>query len=278
MSFNEIKVRGTVDFPIELYCIDKTHDRYEMVSHWHSELEIIRILDGRLNIKLNNNVYTAERGDIFFVNPETVHGAAPEECVYECIDFNIDFLSGLCDGIRYFVDGVFNGEYLIKEEVKDRELKNASNDVFEALKLRSSGYKFKVIGALYKMLGIIVDGHFYTQSTGIPEDLASKNIPKLKNVISFIHKNYDSQILLSDMAAAAEMSPKYFCYFFKEMTRKTPVEYLNAYRIEKASKKLLNTSMSVTEIAYSCGFNDLSYFIKTFKQQKGVTPAAFRKN
>ena len=223
MSFNEIKVRGTADFPIELYCIDKTHDRYEMVPHWHSELEIIRILDGKLNIKLNNNSYTAEKGDIFFVNPETVHGAAPEDCIYECIDFHIDFLSALCDGIRYFVDGVFNGEYLIYEEVNNEELKNASNEVFEALKLKSSGYKFKVIGALYKMLGIIVDGHFYTLSTGLPHDVAAKNIPKLKSVISFIHKNYDSQILLSDMAAAAEMSPKYFCYFFKDMTRKTPV-------------------------------------------------------
>ena len=80
------------------------------------------------------------------------------------------------------------------------------------------------------------------------------------------------------MAEAAEMSPKYFCYFFKEMTAKTPVEYLNGYRIEKATKMLLNTNDSVTDVAYSCGFNDLSYFIKTFKQIKGITPAKFRKS
>ena len=83
---------------------------------------------------------------------------------------------------------------------------------------------------------------------------------------------------LNEMAEAAQMSPKYFCYFFKEMTSKTPVEYLNGYRIEKAAKKLLNTNDSVTDIAYSCGFNDLSYFIKTFKIQKGMSPAKLRKN
>jgi len=61
------------------------------------------------------------------------------------------------------------------------------------------------------------------------------------------------------------------------MTTKTPVEYLNSYRIEKASRKLLNTDMSVTSVAFSCGFNDLSYFIKTFKAIKGITPAKYRK-
>ena len=73
------------------------------------------------------------------------------------------------------------------------------------------------------------------------------------------------------------MSPQYFCTFFKQMTDKTPFAYVNAYRIERACRKLLGTDLSVTEIAYSCGFNDLSYFIKTFKAEKGMTPRAFRR-
>ena len=56
------------------------------------------------------------------------------------------------------------------------------------------------------------------------------------------------------------------------------MEYLTLYRIEKASRKLINTDSSVTSIAFSCGFNDLSYFIKTFKKVKGITPAKFRKD
>ena len=61
------------------------------------------------------------------------------------------------------------------------------------------------------------------------------------------------------------------------MTTKTPIEYLTLYRIEKASGKLLKSDLSVTSIAFSSGFNDLSYFIKTFKQIKGITPSKFRK-
>ena len=62
------------------------------------------------------------------------------------------------------------------------------------------------------------------------------------------------------------------------MTSKKPMEYLNSYRVEKAAAKLLTSDASITDIAYSCGFNDLSYFIKTFKSLKGVTPARFRKS
>jgi AraC-like DNA-binding protein len=61
------------------------------------------------------------------------------------------------------------------------------------------------------------------------------------------------------------------------MTGKTPVEYLNEYRIERATQKLLSSDQSVTDIAYSCGFNDLSYFIKTYKSHKGISPGGVRR-
>ena len=105
-----------------------------------------------------------------------------------------------------------------------------------------------------------------------------KNVITLKRALAYIRNSYDVQITLQNIADAAGISPKYLCTFFKEMTGKTPFEYLNVYRIERASRKLINTDMPVTQIAYTCGFNDLSYFIKTFKQIKGVTPKNFRKN
>ena len=61
------------------------------------------------------------------------------------------------------------------------------------------------------------------------------------------------------------------------MTGKTPIEYLKDYRVERAARKLLGSDMPITQIAYTCGFNDLSYFIKTFKKIKGCTPKNYRK-
>lgn len=279
MIYNELKQRGTADFPIEYHYIDKNHTRYEMSAHWHTEFEIIRILRGELKIRLNNREYLAKEGDVVFVNPETVHGASPSDCVYECVIFHVEFLNATTYSCRFFVESILNREFVINDfnRNEDNQFIEAVNAVFEAMKHKSSGYKFTVIGALYTMFGIVVDNHLYSTVTGDPEISDSKNIPKLKKVLSFLRDNYEQQLSLYDMAEAAEMSPKYFCYFFKEKTGKTPVDYLNGYRIEKASQKLLSSDKSVTEIAFSCGFNDLSYFIKTFKAYKGISPAKFRK-
>ena len=268
-----------MDFPIELYEIDEHHPRYEMVSHWHTELEMIHILNGEMNVRLNNSTYTAKQNDILFVNPEIIHAATPDECRYECIVFDISYLSSAFEGSRYFFEGLLNNEYFINEYIPfdDSEIHTLVRNVFNLMKNKSSGYKFKVIGEMYKMFGEIIDSHLYSNITGVTELGADKNMHKLKNVLVFMRDNYDKPISLSDMADAADMSSKYFCYFFKEMTRKSPVEYLNTYRVEKAARKLITSDISVTDVAFACGFNDLSYFIKTFKAYKGVTPARFRR-
>ena len=279
MSYNELLQRGTMDFPIEIYEIDEHHPRYEMVSHWHTELEMIHILNGEMNVRLNNGTYTAKQNDILFVNPEIIHAATPDDCKYECIVFDISYLSAAFEGSRYFFEGLLNNEYFINEYIPfdDSEIHTLVRNVFNLMKNKSSGYKFKVIGEMYKMFGEIIDSHLYSNITGVTELGADKNMHKLKNVLVFMRDNYDKPISLSDMADAADMSSKYFCYFFKEMTRKSPVEYLNTYRVEKAARKLITSDISVTDVAFTCGFNDLSYFIKSFKAYKGVTPAKFRR-
>lgn len=280
MAYNELLQRGTADFPIELYEINSRHPRYEMMSHWHSELELIRIAEGSLNVRLNSNTYMAKQNDILFVNPEIIHSAVPKNCIYECIVFDIGHLTAAFDGCKYFFDGLANNEYYINEYIpyENNGLCRAVINVFESMKIKSSGCKFRVIGEMYKMFGEIIDGHYYSYIGGVTGIVPDKNMIKLKNVLRFMRDNYDTQITLADMALTADMSAKYFCYFFKEMTRKTPIEYLNTYRIEKAARRLSISDKSVTEIAYECGFNDLSYFIKTFKAYKGVTPTKFRKS
>ena len=278
MSYNELLQRGTVDFPAELYFVDGYDPRYEMVSHWHNEIEIIKIIQGSLNIRLNNNIYTVKEGEIVFINPEIIHAAMPLDCIYECLVFDIESLTAGFTGCKYFFDGLLNGEYMIKEHISqaETEIHLCVNSLFSVMKHKSSGYKFKVVGELFKLFGEIIDRHMYSHISGEDRIHTDRNFVKLKSVIRYMRDNYDKQMTLDGMAKTAGMSSKYFCRFFKEMTRKSPVEYLNTYRVEKAARKLISTDISVTDIAYMCGFNDLSYFIKTFKMYKGMPPSKFR--
>ena len=116
----------------------------------------------------------------------------------------------------------------------------------------------------------------YTSLEDVPQTRRDyKRSMQLKNVLDFIDNNYALPITLEQLSAAASMSPKYFCRFFYQMTHRTPIDYLNYQRIEHACYELATSENSVTDVAFNCGFNDLSYFIKTFKRYKGKTPGKY---
>ena len=96
-------------------------------------------------------------------------------------------------------------------------------------------------------------------------------------MLAYIRDYYENTITLKELAKIAGMSPKYFCRAFAQITGKTPIEYLNYYRIEQAGEQLVLTENSVTEIALNCGFHDMSYFTKSFAKYKGVCPTTVRK-
>ena len=151
-----------------------------------------------------------------------------------------------------------------------------AENLFHAMAGQQSGYEMAVIGHMYQLFAHIFSAHLYldTQPHTSARDL--RKTMQLRKVIDFIDQNMGSQVTLNQLADAASMSPKYFCRFFYQMTRHTPIEYLNMQRIEYACYALSTTDEPITSIALSCGFNDLSYFIRIFKRYKGVTPGQYR--
>ncbi len=278
MNYNEVKQHGTIDFPFELYRLfDSSHPRYEMAMHWHSSIELIYIIEGELSVTLDSRKYVGKSGDVFFVNSESVHGALPKDCVYECIVFNLAFLkcgNPYCDG---FIDDLLHKSAFVTEHLEHPGAKRLVAELFKIMNEEREGYRFKVLSTVYSLLGEIKENGLYSTETKVISEKSQQSVLKLKRTISYIRENFDKEITLSDMARVSGLSTKYFCAFFKQMTEKTPIEYLNMYRVEKAARVLLGTDLSVTDVAYNSGFNDLSYFIKTFKAYKKCTPKAYRK-
>ena len=279
MAYNELERRGTADFPVEFFHIGPDHARYHMSAHWHSEIELIRVLRGEFHVRLNQREFVAHAGDVFFLLPETVHQGTPLDCVYECVVAHPDFLQAQPHTCREFLDHLANGEYRMEEyfPCAPTEFHRSVNALFDALSTPSAGRQFLALSAFYRIFGLMANAGLCTLASGKSAVSGDKNILKLKRSLLFIRAHYNEPITLSDMARAVEMSPKYFGAFFKHMTGITPIDYLNQYRVEKASRKLMYTDLSVTEIAYACGFNDLSYFIKSFRKANGISPGKYRK-
>jgi AraC-like DNA-binding protein len=100
---------------------------------------------------------------------------------------------------------------------------------------------------------------------------------RMGNVMQFILAESQRNIALFEVAEVANMSKEAFCRFFKERTGKTFTEFLNQLRIHKACHHLQESDLSVSQIAYQTGFQNLSNFNRAFKKYTQHTPKAFRK-
>ena len=141
---------------------------------------------------------------------------------------------------------------------------------------KNFGYEFKVQGFLYVFLGEIIEKRLFSENKNL-KNLNDRRLQQFKNVLMFVEENYFKHISLSQLAGIAGMDKKYFCSFFQNIMGRTPIDYLNAYRIECACEQFFTTSFSIIDIAYNCGFHDASYFSKTFKKYKKITPREFSK-
>jgi AraC-like DNA-binding protein len=278
LGYNERKLRGTFDFPIEFHHIESQHPQYAMPYHWHVEYEIIRILEGIFVIALDEKEFVAEKGDFVFINSGTLHGGIPTDCIYECIVFDMNMLMKKDNICGIYVKDIMNHAIVIKECFRRESslLHQIIWNLFDFLAMKAPGYELMVQGCLYQMLGCIVQRQDYiTDSMQTPKN--HKRILTLKQVLEYIENSYANAITLEELSKTAGMSPKYFCRFFQEMTHKSPFDYLNYYRIERSCYHLLHTEDSITDVALNCGYNDLSYYIKIFKRHKGITPAKYKK-
>ena len=115
--------------------------------------------------------------------------------------------------------------------------------------------------------------------TGFNKDFQSNfNSRRIEKAFEYMNKNYDKQIALADIAKLVNMTEVSFSRFIKKRTGITFIDSLNEIRLGHASRILIDTTNSVAEVSYACGFNNISNFNRLFKKKKGCTPKEFRIN
>ncbi len=150
--------------------------------------------------------------------------------------------------------------------------------IYESHTRRDAVDLLDIKGNMYFLISYLIR-NFTVKTLG--DNTYSGHVSKLNRVneaIKYMSGNYDKPITTRGLADMAYLSEGYFCQIFKEVTGRTAMEYLNHLRIDKAEKMLNKTEMTVTEIAFCCGFEDANYFSRTFKRIKGVNPASVRRS
>ena len=276
LDYEETKKHGSEDFPIEYYFLDRRHIRYVMQLHWHKEFELIRVLAGRLRVFLNNEEHIADAGDIIFVSGHTLTRAEPENCVYECIVFDLNMIRGFNQGkaAGYLVPLLSGDAELVPHlRPENTPLYKTAVELFETMCAADKYYELAVCGILNKLFfHLLADGRIHRSE----KNLRGHKKKSVASLISWIEKNYTEKITLSDLSVQSDFNEKYLCRVFREFTGQTPTEYINRLRVERAAFEMSTNHKSVTDAAYESGFNELSHFSRTFKKFKGITPREFK--
>lgn len=277
LDYKEKREQGTFNFPIAYYHQTPNSPRYYMTYHWHTQCEIMRIISGSFHLMMNNETFIYNPGDVIFITDGVLHGGTPKDCVYDCIVFDLAMLMKDNHACATTIQSIMNHKIKITPLISAgaNSILPLTKNLCKALSEKKTGYEFMTQGYLYQLFGEILSNKLYDNT--ISDTSADERLNSIKEVLAYISENYSSNITLDALAKIAGMNPKYFCRYFRGMTERTPIDYLNYYRIESACEMLSTKDISIKEVAISCGFNDESYFIKTFNKYKGITPKQFTK-
>jgi AraC-like DNA-binding protein len=111
---------------------------------------------------------------------------------------------------------------------------------------------------------------------GFSMEASIKDNDRINMVFNFVKTNFKEEITLEEIADMVSMTVPSFCRYFKKITKKTFVKFVNEYRLVHASKLLAEKPMSISEVSYESGFNNFSHFNKSFKQFTGQNPSEYR--
>ena len=273
LDYNEQVTSELRSIPLSFHHINETHPFYYMPLHWHSPCEIVRIISGELTINMEESAVHVKTDEIVFINQEIIHGYTPESCIYEVVDFDLNAIlmrTSLCKNILHtFANKQIR--ILPFHPIKNADLYDITNRLFRLASQKSDEKDLLLLSVLFELLGTIFFQHHYTENFKV-----SKNTSRFRPLLDYIDTSFMNPITSAEMAKISKMSPNHFGKAFFNYFGQTPMAFLNTYRLERACVLLINTDLSVTDIAYRCGFYDTSHFVKAFKKYKKTTPKKYR--
>ena len=277
LDYHEQIPHRTGDFPLDYYYVDESFPRYRMTMHWHKETEIIRVRSGQMRLFLDDGELLAEAGDLLTVGGGVIHGGEPENCVYECIVFDPQALSPGIESCRQALRPLLRNNIFLKSGSIEADpwFQSAVTRLFDLAASDFSACSIDMLGAVFAFLGAQLRNIGAAQLHTVSERTWQK-AEQLKPALEYIEQHYGQHISLETLARLTGFSPKYFCRYFRTIVHRSPIDYLNYYRIECAAHFLAATDMNVAEVAVHCGFADSSAFIKQFRKYKGTTPKQYK--
>ena len=261
-----------------------THKQDEL-AHWHNSFELIEVVEGRFYCNVDGSEFLINKGNICIINRGRLHHIYTEDynasmCRKKTIIFNPDyFIKDQNIYEKYILpllekDAFAHIQFNIKKGI-GLDINTLMKEIEALEDEKPIGYELEEYSLIYKVIRYLYLA--YQSSKQSIHTTYDANVQIQRNMTSFIHEHFNSKIGLEGIAEAGQVSKSTCIRLFHKYTGKSPIDFLNNYRLQMSAEKLVTTSEQITEIAYACGFGQPSYFNRLFLKEYNMTPNQYRK-
>ena len=261
-----------------------THKQDEL-AHWHNSFELIEVVEGKFFCNVDGSEFLINKGNICIINRGRLHHIYTEDrnafkCRKKTIIFNPDyFIKNQNIYEKYILpllekDAFAHIQFNIKKGI-GLDINTLMKEIEALEDEKPIGYELEEYSLIYKVIRYLYLA--YQSSKQSIHTTYDANVQIQRNMTSFIHEHFNSKIGLEDIAEAGQVSKSTCIRLFHKYTGKSPIDFLNNYRLQMSAEKLVATSEQITEIAYACGFGQPSYFNRLFLKEYNMTPNQYRK-
>ncbi|MBB2482997.1 helix-turn-helix transcriptional regulator [Bacillus sp. APMAM] len=280
-DLKELTEHRTVALPMACYetMINQNINGY-IPLHWHDEFQFVLIVKGEAIFQINEEKLTVGVGEGLFINSGCLHMAEDKNnsgCVYICLNVSPPFVLSqelYTTYVNPFIQAT-NLPYLHlhSKELWAKNILDAILKINQLIQEQPPYYEMDITVQLtFIWKNLIING-FQLEY----EQIEMLKNHRMKQMLNWIHIHYAEKILLDDIARAGQLSRSECCRYFKRILKKTPLNYVTDYRIQKSLILLQQPDSNVTDVAYQVGFNSTSYFIDKFRKSMNMTPLTYKK-
>jgi AraC-like DNA-binding protein len=259
---------------------ERIKDQFDFPIHFHPEFELNFVYNGKgCRRIIGDSMEEIDDIELVLVGPNLEHGWETHRCksseIHEVtIQFHNDLFDEKLLSRRIFkpIRDLFiraNHGVLFSEKIS-RELQSR---IMALSKIDSIDYFLELISILQDLAN---SRNQRLLSTYGSHNSKFENSQQIETVYTFIQQNFHRKITLTEISELVNMSTVSFNRFIKKRTGKTFIEYINDTRISYAARWLIETDLSIGEIGFKCGFNNIANFNRVFKKSKDCTPSEFR--
>ena len=246
--------------------------------HFHNETELLCVLNGKCTVYMPDNTLFAAGGDVILIDHSVAHEIVSDGGAdFVVIQFSRRTLQEYFPLIR---TTYFNKADLT-HDADQKDVKKLWGYIYDLAKSFFSPSELSplyITTALSGLIAFLYEHCPYIVYSQSAFDSKKKAEKRIERIIDRMNVEYQSKLLLNEIAASEGLTPTHLSHIFHERMGVTFRDYLNELRFENALRLLKDESMNIYEIAINSGFSDVKYMTEMFKSRFDQTPAEYRKN